>query len=241
MYEPHDAHRPPGAHAAAPGTSDAPESWPGDAVSWRNRAFLLFDRLPVPVAICDPHGRVLMANPAMAAQWGELPARLRGRSVMDIFRISGPGQLHPIVDAVRRGRRSRYPVEVSWSTPTGAERYGELTVDLLGDTPASPPVLLLHLRVRGERAAPSPPTGSATGTAGATAASEAELRILALLAGGATTARVAGEVGLTVDGVNYHVGRMSRRWGVPNRAALVAHAYVTGLLAPGVWPPAPAG
>ncbi|MEV7426639.1 MULTISPECIES: PAS domain-containing protein [unclassified Streptomyces] len=225
-------------HGAAPETlfSD-PESWSGDAVSWRNRTFLLFDRLPVPLAISDPYGRVLMANPAMAAQWGELPGRLRGRSAMDLFRIPGPGQLHPIADAVRQGRRSRYPVEVSWSTPSGAERYGELTVDLLADAPASHPVLLLYLRVRGERAAAPPP---AAGT-GAGEASEAELRILTLLAGGSTTARIAGEVGLTVDGVNYHVGRMSRRWGVRNRAALVAHAYVTGLLAPGVWPPAPAG
>ncbi|RDG35109.1 PAS domain-containing protein [Streptomyces corynorhini] len=225
-------------HGAAPGTLfSEPESWSGDAVSWRNRSFLLFDRLPVPLALCDPYGRVLMANPAMAAQWGELPGRLRGRSAMDLFLIPGPGQLHPIGEAVRQGRRSRYPVEVSWSTPTGVERYGELTVDLLGEGSASHPVLLLYLRVRGERPAPAPPAARS----GAAEVGEAELRILTLLAGGSTTARIAGEVGLTVDGVNYHLGRMSRRWGVRNRAALVAHAYVTGLLAPGVWPPAPAG
>ncbi|MFE4059706.1 PAS domain-containing protein [Streptomyces sp. NPDC059096] len=211
--------------------------WDGDAVAWRNRAFLLFDRLPVPIALCSPDGGVLLANPAMAAEWGVLPGRLRGRSALALFRTPGTGQLHAVADAVRHGRRSRYPVEVSWSAAGGAERYGELTIDLLGG-PKSEPVLLLALRVRGERPAAPPATGAADARAGGT--STAEARILALVAGGSTTAQIARTVGLTVDGVNYHLGRLSRRWGVGNRAALVAHAYVTGVLAPGTWPPAPA-
>lgn len=67
-----------------------------------------------------------------------------------------------------------------------------------------------------------------------------ELRILTLVADGSTTAQTAKAVGLTVDGVNYHVGRLCRRWDVPTRAALVAHAYATGVLTPGTCPPAPA-
>lgn len=69
-------------------------------------------------------------------------------------------------------------------------------------------------------------------------AGTAEIRILALLAGGATTARAARETGLTVDGVNYHLRRLSERWGAANRTELVARAYALGVLTPGVWPPA---
>ena len=71
-------------------------------------------------------------------------------------------------------------------------------------------------------------------------ADEIEARILALAAAGSTTGQIASAVGLTVDGVNYHFKRLSRRWGVTGKAALVARAYVEGVLAPGVWPSAPA-
>ncbi|MEV5540004.1 LuxR C-terminal-related transcriptional regulator [Saccharopolyspora shandongensis] len=70
--------------------------------------------------------------------------------------------------------------------------------------------------------------------------SPVEARILALAAGGVTTAQIAKSVGLTADGVNYHLQRMSRRWRMPNRTALVARAYVLGVLKPAAWPPEPA-
>jgi DNA-binding CsgD family transcriptional regulator len=62
-------------------------------------------------------------------------------------------------------------------------------------------------------------------------------RILELVATGATTAVVARHVGLTVDGVNYHLGRLCRRLDAQNRVALVAGAYVLGLLDPSTSPP----
>ncbi|MBB5937842.1 LuxR C-terminal-related transcriptional regulator [Streptomyces zagrosensis] len=68
--------------------------------------------------------------------------------------------------------------------------------------------------------------------------SPVEGRVLALAAAGATTAAMGKALGLTVDGVNYHVARLSRRWRVPNRTALVARAYVLGVLSREVWPPA---
>ncbi|MFB7664991.1 helix-turn-helix transcriptional regulator [Kitasatospora sp. NPDC056138] len=204
------------------------------AVVWRNWALLLFDHLPVPTALCDAYGTVLLANPAMAAEWGTLPGRLAGRNALDLFRPDAPTRLHPIAEAVRLRRRSRYPIEVSWSTGTGVERHGELTVDLVSEAPDALPHLLLLLRVLDEPDPPAPATGAPTRV------SPVEARILALAAGGSTTAQIATAVGLTVDGVNYHLGRLSRRWGTANRTALVAHAYVTGVLAPGVWPPEPA-
>lgn len=54
---------------------------------------------------------------------------------------------------------------------------------------------------------------------------------------GLVGARAARELGLAVDGVNYHLRRLSARWGAANRTELVARAYALGVLVPGVWPP----
>ncbi|MGW3232580.1 response regulator transcription factor [Kitasatospora sp. NPDC001095] len=80
----------------------------------------------------------------------------------------------------------------------------------------------------------APPPGPKAGT------SPVEARILAAAARGDTTAQIAREIGITPGGVNYHLARLSRRWRVPNRTALVARAYATGVLAPNTWPPRPA-
>ncbi|MEU5538161.1 PAS domain S-box protein [Streptomyces sp. NPDC020362] len=200
-----------------------------DAVVWRNRALTLFDRVAVPVAVCDVHGEVVLANPAMAAECGTTPGRLRGRDVLELFRPQEATQVERIAEALRMRRRSRYQVSVRWSAPGGAERYGELTADPVSDSVDVTPALLVMLRVHGERAvrrAPEPaPVTSVEG------------RVLALLAQGATTARAARELGLSKDGVTYHLRRLSARWNAANRTELVARAYALGVLVPGVWPP----
>ncbi|KOT56747.1 MULTISPECIES: PAS domain-containing protein [Streptomyces] len=205
----------------------------GSAGPWRNYFLILLDRIPVPIAVCTAHGEVLIANPAMAAEWGAAPGQLRGRNLLDLFRPRSQAQIDRVIDAVRLGRRSRYPVEVRWRTGTdGAEREGELTVDPVGDPSVSPPALLALLSVHDD----TPPAAAAARDA----ASPVETRILALAASGATTAAIGSQLGLTVDGVNYHLTRLARRWRVQGRTALVAKAYVLGVLAAGVWPPEPA-
>jgi PAS domain S-box-containing protein len=202
-----------------------------EAVLWRNRALTLFDRVSLPVAVCDVYGAVLLANPAMAAECGTTPGRLRGRDVLELFRPQEATQVERIAQALRLRHRSRYQVSVCWRAPGGAERYGELTADPVSDTIEDTPTLLVMLRVLGEREpARAAPEARVT---------PVEARILALLAGGATTARAARETGLTTDGVTYHLRRLSARWGAANRTELVARAYALGVLAAGVWPPAP--
>lgn len=201
--------------------------------AWRNHFLALLDRLPVPIAVCRADGEITVANPAMAAEWGTVPGRLRGRGLLDLFVPQDSTQLRRLSDALRLGRRSRYAVEVRWPAGRdGVQRAGDLLVDLVGEaSPTAYPMLLAVLRVRAD-APPSAPER-------AVGVSEVEGRILALAAGGATTAAIGKEVGLTVDGVNYHLARLTRRWRVPNRTALVAKAYVLGVLAPDHWPPAP--
>ncbi|MGI5430494.1 PAS domain S-box protein [Streptomyces sp. CA-179760] len=200
-----------------------------EAVRWRNRALLLFDRVAMPVAVCDVYGAVLLANPAMAAECGTTPGQLRGRDVLELFRPREATQVERIAEALRLRHRSRYQVSVRWRAPGGAERYGELTADPVSDTVEETPALLVMLRVDGEQEARSAPPAERV--------TPAEARILALLAAGATTARTARETGLTIDGVTYHLRRLSSRWHAATRTELVARAYALGVLAPGVWPP----
>ncbi|WP_420823763.1 helix-turn-helix transcriptional regulator [Streptomyces torulosus] len=139
--------------------------------------------------------------------------------------------------AAVRARRTAGPV-----APSGVRAVrrggpgapaGELTADPISDDPDTTPSLLVMVRVLGE-------VVEATERPAAPPASPTEARVLALLAGGATTARPARETGLTVDGVNHHLRRLSARWSATGRTELVARAYALGVLAPGVWPPAPA-
>ncbi|MFG2816143.1 PAS domain-containing protein [Streptomyces sp. NPDC048410] len=190
---------------------------------------MLFDRVAVPVAVCDVYGKVLMANPAMAAECGTSPGQLRGRDVLELFRPQEAGQVERIAQALRLRHRSRYQVSVSWSGPGGSERHGELTADPVSDSTDETPALLVMLRVLGEtEPEPAPEPVPVTPVEGA---------VLALLAGGATTGRAARELGLSRDGVTYHLRRLSARWHAANRTELVARAYALGVLAPGVWPP----
>jgi len=206
-----------------------------EGVVWRNRALMLFDRVSVPVAVCDVYGSVQVANPAMAAECGTTPGRLRGRDVLDLFQPQESGQVERIAQALRLRHRSRYQVSVRWRAPNGADRYGELTADPVSDTVEDTPALLVMLRVQGE----GEPRDGGPGEDTAAQVTPIEARILALLAGGATTTHAARETGLTTDGVTYHLRRLSARWNAANRTELVARAYALGVLTPGVWPPAP--
>ncbi|MFD5468407.1 PAS domain-containing protein [Kitasatospora sp. NPDC127059] len=218
------------------GCGPAPDTRLDAAVTWRNRALRLLDHNPLPIAVCEWGGRILIVNRAMAAEFGGLPGQLRNRRILEYFTLRDGTSLQTLAEAIRLHRRSQYSVGVSWTPAGGTERQGEMTVDLVSDTPEQTPNLLLSLRALDEpatRPAPALPTPRPE-------ASPIEARILAAAARGATTARIAKEVGLTPDGVNYHLTRLSRRWHLPNRTALVAHAYALGVLAPGTWPPQPA-
>ncbi|MCX3063071.1 PAS domain-containing protein [Streptomyces beihaiensis] len=192
----------------------------------------LFDRIPMPVAVCDPYGTVRLANAALAAVWDTTAGRLRGRDILTLFPPLDESQVDRIAEALKLRRRSRYTVSVAWRATDGVRRYGELMVDPVSDRPQCLPDLLVLLRVADESA--PPPAGPRERPH---PLHPTEERILELLAAGATTARAARETGLTTDGVTYHLRRLSQRWGAANRTELVARAYASGVLVPGAWPP----
>ncbi|MEU6591355.1 PAS domain-containing protein [Streptomyces sp. NPDC046881] len=64
-----------------------------------------------------------------------------------------------------------------------------------------------------------------------------QVRILALLAAGRSNADIAGTLHLSRQTVDYHLSRLRDRLGAATRPALVARAYVLGILSPQAWPP----
>ena len=183
---------------------------------WRNRVLARLDRTPVPTAICQLDGTITVANPAFAEALGTRPSQLRDRNVLEYFQAKVRRDYEKLVAGLQRGGRARLVIAVRFPGGTG-----ELTVQAVSDDEGSG--LLITLRIT-----PVPADVQLT---------DREAEILRLIAGGATSAAVAAELGLTSDGVNYHLTRMSDRFDVPNRTALVARAYSLGLLDPTAWPP----
>ncbi|MCN9244543.1 PAS domain-containing protein [Streptomyces sp. RY43-2] len=65
----------------------------------------------------------------------------------------------------------------------------------------------------------------------------AQIRILSLLAGGSTNGEIAVSLGLSRQTVDYHLSRLRALLGAATRPALVARAYILGILGPRAWPP----
>ena len=64
-----------------------------------------------------------------------------------------------------------------------------------------------------------------------------DARILEGIAIGTSTVHLASKLYLSRQGIDYHVGRMLRRFKVPNRAALISKACAMGIFGVGFWPP----
>ncbi|MFB9904072.1 PAS domain-containing protein [Allokutzneria oryzae] len=190
------------------------------AAMWRNRFLALLDRSPVPTCVATKHGRITIANPAMAAALGRRPRDLVDAELEVLFTTADTATHRRLMHELSTGRLARRVLAVRWGEHTGA-----LTVQAVPDDDGL--VLLATLAVAPEPA-PEPP-----------ALSDRETDVLTRLAAGDSTATIARSLGLTAEGVTYHVTRLTKRFEVPNRTALVARAYTLGLLATTAWPPRP--
>ena len=66
---------------------------------------------------------------------------------------------------------------------------------------------------------------------------EAEARVLELVALGLTSGEIAERLWISRPGVTYHIGNLFQKLRATTRSGLVARAYATGLIEPGRWPP----
>ncbi|TDD62693.1 helix-turn-helix transcriptional regulator [Kribbella antibiotica] len=189
-----------------------------DATAWRNRFMMLMDRLPTPTGLCLGDGVLVDVNPAFAQLLGTTPMKLRARQINDLLQPNDAQEYDRVLGSLSNRRRRRGDLMVRW--PTGA---GTLTIQVLSDYGLT--VLLLTLVRTPIESADVPDL------------TDRELAVLRLTAGGATSAQAAHQLGLTADGVNYHLNRLLDRFRVPNRVALIARAYTLGILDTTTWPP----
>lgn len=186
---------------------------------WRNRFLTLLDRTPAPTAICQLDGTITASNPALASLLEITRSRLRGRQILDLLRPRVARDYERVLRDLETGRRTRRILAASW----GPGRTGTVTVQAVPDENSVGLLLTLH---------PDPTTRT-----DGIELTERELDIVRMVASGDTSSAIGARVGLTADGVNYHLTRLTARFGVPNRTALVAKAYTLGLLDPATWPP----
>lgn len=173
------------------------------------------------LARLDPALRVVAAEDTFAGLFGVSALELRHRGIFDFL----PGEAVELAALVRAGHgECATSVTVFW--PDGRALSAELSALVV---PGSHLVLALAAtEAESRRVRPMMLT-------------RLEVRLLERLAAGDSTMRLAKSLGLSRQGVEYHVGLMVRRFGVVNRLSLLAKACSLGILDAGSWPPRVAG
>jgi PAS domain S-box-containing protein len=185
----------------------------------------LFDRGWTPTVVADPAGYVRDANPATG--------RLTGRPAESLAGVPLDHLLPPEACALLAGRRAARPDGYADAMATVRRHDGRRVPVRVVTWPAGAPgdgmicCLFPLVPVPAHHAAePDHPYLTAP-----------EARIVEGLALGLTNVELGRELHLSRQGLDYHIDRLRRKLGARSRAALVARAYVTGVLDPAAWPP----
>ncbi|WP_405575537.1 PAS domain-containing protein [Streptomyces sp. NBC_01167] len=173
-----------------------------------------------------PDGRVSEAGAAVAEILRVRLSDLIGRPA-DTLLVDVPERtiLHGVWEDLISGRRRSARTSAMLIDGEGMHRRARLHLSTVGGT--APGVsgvwaVVTHFGLR-HQAQPS--------------LTAAQVRILALLATGHSNAEIAEELHLSRQTVDYHLRRLRVLLEAPTRPALVARAYVLGILAPQAWPP----
>ncbi|GAB7029228.1 PAS domain S-box protein [Streptomyces sp. NPDC021749] len=188
--------------------------------------YALRDHSGLPCALISAGGRILQASAAAAELLQTRLSDLVGRRAHTLLAPA------PELPALRRSwhaliaRRSR---RIQTSTvlldDRGRQRRAQLHLTTVGRGPsraASVWAVITHQSLAHE---PHPPLTAS------------QVRILSLLAAGRSNAEIATSLRLSRQTVDYHLSRLRDLLDAPTRCALVARAYVLGILAPQSWPP----
>lgn len=161
-----------------------------------------------------------------------------GRSASDVCGCNFPDFLHPglaehfrdLLHLLVNGERSRIDGQFTAVRSDGSLLCGALSATTVHGA-AGRTAAVVFLRVddldQGEQTEPD----------GVKLLTAMDARILEGIAAGISTVRLASQLYLSRQGVEYHVGGMLRKLRVANRPALVSMAYSHGILGVGSWPP----
>ena len=189
------------------------------------------DLTDVGVATLDLGLHLMHANDEFLGQLGRASDEVYGRHIGGLLDPSVQSSLLPQFDHLATGR-------VSWFTgsflaPQLGARSSSGRMTALAGRGGNGVVEAIVLLVR---------AGAERVWARQTVSRQRQLSqldalVLEGVAAGRSTVRLAGDLYLSRQGVEYHVGSMLRRYHSPNRPAQVAKAYAQGVLVMGQWPP----
>jgi DNA-binding CsgD family transcriptional regulator len=180
----------------------------------------------------DPGMRIVAAERGFAREFGRRSDDVCGCTLHDLLHPRSSASVHEHLDRIAAGAVHRFTDRVTGLRSTDQTFTAELTGVAVQDIAGllTGVVVNLHPDHDEEWQEKTPeqhrPLLDKVGA-----------QVLEGVAGGASNMQLATRLFLSRQGVDYHVGRMLRLLGAPNRAALVARAYALGVLALGVWPP----
>lgn len=186
----------------------------------------LRDHSGLPCALISTGGRIRQASAAAAELLQMRRSDLVGRRAHSV--LAPAPELHVLHrrwnDLIAR-RHRRIETSAVIIDARGRHRRARLHLTATGRTSTRAANVWVVVTHEGFAHEPHPPL------------TPAQIRILALLAEGRSNGEIATSLRLSRQTVDYHLGRLRHLLGAATRPALVARAYVLGILAPQSWPP----
>ncbi|WP_241845111.1 MULTISPECIES: PAS domain-containing protein [Streptomyces] len=186
----------------------------------------LRDHSGLPCALLSANGRVLEASAAAAGLFQLGVHDLVGRRAHTLLAPEPDlGPLHRRWNGLIARRTRRVEISAVLVDAHGLQRRAQLHLTTIGHSAGRARhvwAVVTHQSLAHE-AHPS--------------LTAAQIRILSLLAEGSSNGDIATSLKLSRQTVDYHLSRLRHLLGAATRPALVARAYVLGILAPRAWPP----
>ncbi|MFF1542371.1 PAS domain-containing protein [Streptomyces sp. NPDC058291] len=188
----------------------------------------LRDHSGLPCALLSANGRVIEASVAAAELFHLGLTDLVGRRAHTLLAPEpGPDldRLHSRWNSLIARRTRRVETTAVLVDTHGLQRRAELHLTTIGHSASRARhvwAVITHQSLAHEA---HPPLTAA------------QIRILSLLAQGSSNSDIAASLKLSRQTLDYHLSRLRHLLGAASRPALVARAYVLGILAPHAWPP----
>ncbi|GGO97830.1 helix-turn-helix transcriptional regulator [Wenjunlia tyrosinilytica] len=181
---------------------------------------ILFERSPIGIAVTDMGARIAEVNSAFADMLKTTSAELKGTCLPDLtYPREDPeesGQLRQLIS----GQRSQYRLDKQLARPGGDEPVSvtQLTT-VVRDSSGTPQAMIAMVSLVHDVTQRT-----------ADSWKPEDIRLLKLVADGASDAQASRALGLGESTVRLRLSSLKRRLRATNRAHLVARAYQVGLL-----------
>lgn len=197
--------------------------------------WLLFDGSSTCTAQLDLQLRVVGGNAGFAEAFGLEVGTLPGCEIIDLVHSSVREKLWWQLQSLALGERSRFNDRVVAAFESRTSNLEITGISVMNDAVRVESLIILVQ-----------PEGIETEEIEGIPAHPAKVRkpltkmdagVLAGVASGMSTVKLASNLFLSRGGVEYHVNALMKRLKAGNRSELVSKAYAAGLFSIGMWPP----